>query len=661
MKYLIIIISIFCFTNISQINAAEQSGIDSLSVYKKAKSAPIWVNKDVNKLANYLTKDFKDQASKVLAITYWVAKNIKYDYSDISDVKMVKSNSKKILWTKKAISNGYSLLFVELCKAVNIKAILVNGYSKEFDFIDGDQLLRTNYDWVLVQINSEWQIIDLTLASGQVELSSNLYQKVFWKLFKRPYSMKYKYIHKYQPQYINIDPKVSILNNYPAVGMFQLLEYPIGIRSFEKGIEAVQKQIERYPETRKKHSQIDAFYNLSYSKQFAQLGQQSYDQNYNNHYDKGMFYTQAIEVFKQRYYIESKERLQAQNEILLPMREYGRFADSLLQLALDDNSEQLNSLKERSKNWQTDLVEYNKFHTDALQERIKKNADQFQIISKTSKQNETMQAYIPKNTLKLNPQDIIDVYRPTEHKNAEMYERIYLLMDVDTLKTNSKILIRQYDSLIAANPKTKAEFAFKKEQEALDLHAKNAMKLKGYIKKRGDNMTLVYHNTAPIYKKSFSTNFEAADSLNMNFTDTLIVSLYNNQTRIFEIMQEYTLNIDTQLKKLREAKKKSFKDMNEDSLYKQTINEYLAQMEVFKKTTDEYLVSIEDFKKVLKKESFFMKESIKHLKKDIKLESTRHKEYCDYRKEVKDVLNDHIREKISELRVNRKLISKALK
>ena len=61
-------------------------------------------------------------------------------------------------------------------------------------------------------------------------------------------------------------------------------------------------------------------------------------------------------------------------------------------------------------------------------------------------------------------------------------------------------------------------------------------------------------------------------------------------------MKEYTINIDTQLKKLKIAKKKSFKDMDEDSIYVATINEYLKQMEVFKKQSDEYLVSIEDFK-----------------------------------------------------------------
>ncbi|WP_416439878.1 transglutaminase domain-containing protein [Phnomibacter sp. MR] len=111
---------------------------------------------------------------KAALLFKWVAENIKYDYELASTSKLVSFNNEwnfetrnleTILKGKKAVCNGVSLLYFELCKAAGLKVKEIDGEVKGYRNGTEFVFYMTNpHTWNLVFWNGQWHPIDCTWA-----------------------------------------------------------------------------------------------------------------------------------------------------------------------------------------------------------------------------------------------------------------------------------------------------------------------------------------------------------------------------------------------------------------------------------------------------------------------------------------------------------------
>jgi len=139
---------------------------------------------DYFKLAKELTAPFPDNADKVRAIYSWIDDNIAYDYKAFNKGKtdpffVCLNNAncntqeemyntaliERILKRKKAVCNGYALLFKTLCTIAGIKSDIVTGHVKTKPYQIGVKC-PADHAWNIVMIDSNWYCLDATWGAG---------------------------------------------------------------------------------------------------------------------------------------------------------------------------------------------------------------------------------------------------------------------------------------------------------------------------------------------------------------------------------------------------------------------------------------------------------------------------------------------------------------
>ncbi len=138
-------------------------------------------------LAEYLTHNNTSDKEKVQSIFSWITANISYrvreknrernaDNIEITDdfgdsLYLSKSTdeiiAEKVLKKRSAYCDGYSRLFKTLCNYAGIQCEVVSGYART-----GLSVKRSgfnpNHKWNVVKIDSSWNLIDVTWASGYI-------------------------------------------------------------------------------------------------------------------------------------------------------------------------------------------------------------------------------------------------------------------------------------------------------------------------------------------------------------------------------------------------------------------------------------------------------------------------------------------------------------
>ncbi|MCX6294804.1 MAG: hypothetical protein NTX97_01850 [Bacteroidetes bacterium] len=147
-------------------------------------------NKPVKILAKEITAPFSTEEEKVRAIFIWMTNNIAYDCVTYHTKKTPPGNftykspeelqakldkyyynySMLVLRNRKAICEGYAILFRELCKNAGIECQLVEGRANEnkdkIKKLRNRKSFSSNHTWNQVKINEIWYYIDVTWASG---------------------------------------------------------------------------------------------------------------------------------------------------------------------------------------------------------------------------------------------------------------------------------------------------------------------------------------------------------------------------------------------------------------------------------------------------------------------------------------------------------------
>lgn len=637
-----------------------EAQIDTTTIYKNARFVPRVKTKNVESLATSLAKSCSSEEEIVLAFSYWICKNIRFDYSEYEKRPAENKTMKKVLRSRKALSDGYVRLFVEMCKSQKITALYVPGYSKEFDFLPGDTLIRADYAWALVRLSGKWYIMDLTNASCKIVARVSPFSKVLWKTFHIPYASHLMPVKDYNLKYLYVNPSENLKRYMPVADVFQLMKYPMAMSYYVKGDSTISSYIEKYPDVEQISSDLDNFTNLSATEKYIYVADRSEVTNSNNQYTKAQYYYFALKNFFNTYYIESKGRIFAPLEESQKAWEYSQMADSLFFVATQNNNDEFSAKQVRSENWKKDLIENNKLLAQKFNTQAKVNMQQVRMIGKINSQNKKIQAYISKQRNKYALRDIIDLNRPM------IQNKEYLEQGTEKINTcydkmdKCAALLADFDSLISPIKSQIVDSVYQQQRNASDLCNKELASLSRYLDKKGSNLSLVYYSSKYITKKPFFDVFEQVGDINDKNTDPMIEIMSERIPQLYEIVQLYVNETVASLNLLKEAKGLLANDFGEDDMYEKIALKFNAQLQTFSKQFDNIMKFSDNLSKCLDGDVTIYKDMVKMLQNDNSMENYRHKEYMDYRKSIKQAENDKIRYYQGTIKNYKKLIGRAI-
>lgn len=207
----ILILSVFCLSTYAQ--KAAPAVNEYAAIDKKALQIPDSMTSSTDGIARYMNNTFASNKDKVRGIFIWVATNIAYDLPNMFAINFYESRADKInkaLLTKQGICESYATLFEDICKKSGIRAVVIEGYTKQNGFTD-----YIPHAWAAAMIDTSWYMFDPTWGSGYVN-NGKFYKKINNFYFKTA-------------------PGNLIKSHMPFDYLWQMLEYPVNGDEFYAG------------------------------------------------------------------------------------------------------------------------------------------------------------------------------------------------------------------------------------------------------------------------------------------------------------------------------------------------------------------------------------------------------------------------------------------
>lgn len=192
-------------------------------------------------LAHALCDELPDDYRKTNAIYNWITHNIKYDVKAMQQGRLKEEDPKKVFKQRKGMCGGYSLLFAAMCNEVGIKAIMIDGYSKDWMFDDGDKLYIPRHAWNVVYVDQRWRLVDATWGAGGLSQEPGWLKKKMSKASQNPLlTGKLKFVFNYDTTFFLSDPLVFRLRHLPTDPVWQLTDTAMPLSVFEAGELAIK-------------------------------------------------------------------------------------------------------------------------------------------------------------------------------------------------------------------------------------------------------------------------------------------------------------------------------------------------------------------------------------------------------------------------------------
>lgn len=213
MKYKFLIIF---FSFIYNISNAQVSDFDKSIIALKPKS--------INELALSINRLADTEYLKARAIYTWVAYNINYDLVAFMKGMITDQSPEFVFKNRIAVCQGYSDLYYLLARKLGLKAEVITGFSKGFNYEQRLSFKQTDHAWNAVKIDGKWQLLDVTWGGGYVDGNG-------------------KYIHELSYDMFLCKPEKFIFKHLPADPVWQLNEVNLPLTYFKKDSVEIKKFI----------------------------------------------------------------------------------------------------------------------------------------------------------------------------------------------------------------------------------------------------------------------------------------------------------------------------------------------------------------------------------------------------------------------------------
>jgi len=642
------------FLGVYPLTAAAQTitTADSTRIYRKSKHIPFWVKKNTTSIALHLTKNYSDDQRKTLALSYWISRNISYDYKAFITGNFDFVPSRSVIRRRQALCGGYSRLFQEMGNVVGLQSDVVLGYTKRFDFFDGDTLYRAEHAWSVVKINGAWTLMDLTWASGYIVRRKQLIRKLLWVYFNKDYDPKYKWVQRLGPKWLNVSPKEMVYTHLPVISYHQLLQNPVSITDFEGGNEKIDQHLLRNPGINNTNSHVDRFLAKD---QIQRWEEESVSfTNPNNHRLQAFYRLMIADSLYRKVYFNDPHALEVSDEALVSIIAHADTADSLVTLFKADTEAEYRSRERRSLKWKHQLRSSNNTHRNNLKTRYSENKRQIRTLRKINRKNRSIQRYAAHKQTQYKSERIVRVRRPGKESLADTLLSKRLLFQADSMNQEGLLTLTSVDSMPRPFHKGRADSVTRNQQMIARIHNQNRRFNYIEYRRRKWSMPFIYRDSLPLSKHYFRVQHALADTLNRRITAPFIFSLYDTHVALYDSIKQYASLTGKQLRLIENAKKKSMQNRDEDSIYAQLINRFQNDMERSRKTADTLSLSTSSLEATMKRELRKMRKSRKWLYKDNIIENIRHARYMRYRKRIRK--RENFRAKVMRGRIKKAVL-----
>ncbi|CAF1510067.1 unnamed protein product, partial [Rotaria sordida] len=160
----------------------------------------------------------KNEIDQAWIIFYWISQNIRYDTQAYFANNIGSQTPTNVFLTRKAVCEGYSTLYADLCTHIGLQCRKVSGYAKGYGFNPRQtSFKRTDHAWNIISLkNGHSYFIESTWGSGHLNPSTNQYKA------------------KLVPHYFFCRPEHMIYEHLPVDPQWQLLEHPLTMEQFLK-------------------------------------------------------------------------------------------------------------------------------------------------------------------------------------------------------------------------------------------------------------------------------------------------------------------------------------------------------------------------------------------------------------------------------------------
>lgn len=217
--------------------AVAQANLNFERVDRHALAATSAHERSLDVLARYLCQSGYTERQKARSIFRWVADRIGYDIDALRRGEMPSQEPAEVLRSRKAVCAGYSKLFQALAERGGLKAVYISGESKFNDQLPFKLPKNASgHAWNAVLISGQWQLLDVTWASGDVKeltfhkdyddfwfcppadqfVFTHLPHEPKWQLMSRPWdSQRFQNIPLLRPEFFRLGLKPTGLETQP--------------------------------------------------------------------------------------------------------------------------------------------------------------------------------------------------------------------------------------------------------------------------------------------------------------------------------------------------------------------------------------------------------------------------------------------------------------
>jgi len=219
-----------------------------------ALQAPTEAEASIVSLAKYLHGAGKSERERARAIYRWITDRIAYDTESFFSGQRQDQSPGSTLQRRKAVCEGYSQLFLDLCNRGAIKAAKVRGYSKGFGYSPAVPITKVTHAWNAVRVEGQWCLLDSTWGAGSV--ADRQFQKTFKEFYflTPPDQMIFTHLPE-DPQWQLRRQTLSLaeFNSRPRIGTdlfgmgvtVEAIEWSISEPSFREPVKSFKGSAER--------------------------------------------------------------------------------------------------------------------------------------------------------------------------------------------------------------------------------------------------------------------------------------------------------------------------------------------------------------------------------------------------------------------------------
>jgi len=185
---------------------------------KIVSSLPKREKTNLNEFKNTIKSKAKDltEIERAFVLFKWMGQNINYDVKNTNAGKRVDCSKDGVFRTGKTVCSGYSNLYEDIAKYLNLEVKSVHCYAKGAGYMPGTKIhaSETNHEINVIKLNGKWYHIDSTWGAG--------------------HSNGNEYVREFNEFYFLPDPELLIRSHFPSDEKWQLTKKIYTLIEFEK-------------------------------------------------------------------------------------------------------------------------------------------------------------------------------------------------------------------------------------------------------------------------------------------------------------------------------------------------------------------------------------------------------------------------------------------